>query len=118
MNTETEYIKQHSLEERRDEAYRIRSRYPKRVPVIVEHSKKSVLPPLDKCKYLVPDDLTIGQFAYVIRKRIKLKPEVAIFILVNGSFPSTSAEMYTLYEEHRAEDGFLYVSISGENTFG
>ena len=118
MSTECQFVKQHSLEERREEATRIRSRYPKRIPVIVEPSKKSVLPPLDKIKYLVPGDLTVGQFAYVVRKRLKLKPETAIFVLVNNSFPSTSTEMCFLYEEHVAEDGFLYVNISGENTFG
>jgi GABA(A) receptor-associated protein len=26
--------------------------------------------------------------------------------------------MSSLYEEHRDEDGFLYITYSGENTFG
>ena len=40
-------------------------------------------------RYLVPADLTVGQFVYVIRKRIKLEPEKAIFIFVNDVVPST-----------------------------
>lgn len=40
-------------------------------------------------RYLVPSDLTVGQFVYVIRKRIKLEPEKAIFIFVNNTLPST-----------------------------
>ena len=33
------------------------------------------MPDLDKCKYLVPRDLSVGKFLYVVRKRIKLAPE-------------------------------------------
>ncbi|KAI7985216.1 Autophagy-related protein 8e [Camellia lanceoleosa] len=40
-------------------------------------------------KYLVPADLTVGQFVYVIRKRIKLSAEKAIFIFVDNVLPPT-----------------------------
>jgi len=95
-------------------------------------------------RYLVPADLTVGQFVYVIRKRIKLSPEKAIFIFVNNVLPPTGAYrvssrskamslsctaynlllllsaalMSSIYEDHKDEDGFLYVTYSGENTFG
>jgi hypothetical protein len=42
-------------------------------------------------RYLVPSDLTVGQFVYVIRKRIKLSPEKAIFIFVKNVLPPTGA---------------------------
>jgi GABA(A) receptor-associated protein len=54
----------------------------------------------------------------VIRKRLKLPAEQAIFLFVNGVIPPTAALMNTIYEEHKDEDGFLYISYSGENTFG
>ena len=41
------------------------------------------------CRYLVPADLTVGQFVYVVRKRIKLSPEKAIFVFVNSTLPPT-----------------------------
>jgi GABA(A) receptor-associated protein len=47
---------------------------------------------IDKKKYLVPADLTVGQFVYVIRKRIKLSPEKAIFIFVNEILPPTAGK--------------------------
>lgn len=40
-------------------------------------------------RYLVPADLTVGQFVYVIRKRIKLPPEKAIFVFINNYLPPT-----------------------------
>lgn len=40
-------------------------------------------------RYLVPADLTVGQFVYVVRKRIKLSPEKAIFIFVKNILPPT-----------------------------
>jgi GABA(A) receptor-associated protein len=86
--------------------------------VIVERAEKSDIPDLDKKKYLVPADLTVGQFVYVIRKRIKLSPEKAIFIFVNNVLPPTAALMSSIYDEHKDDDGFLYIAYSGENTFG
>ncbi len=55
---------------------------------------------------------------YVIRKRLKLPAEQAIYLFVNGSIPATAALMNTIYEEHKDEDGFLYITYSGENVFG
>ena len=46
-------------------------------------------------------DLTVGQFVYVIRKRIKLAPEKAIFIFVDEVLPPAAALMSAIYEEHK-----------------
>jgi len=109
---------EHPFEKRKAEAERIRQKYPDRIPVICEKADKTDIPTIDKKKYLVPSDLTVGQFVYVIRKRIKLAPEKAIFIFVDEVLPPAAALMSAIYEEHKDEDGFLYVSYSGENTFG
>jgi hypothetical protein len=49
------------LEKRKSEAERIRAKYPDRVPVICEKADRSDIPDIDKKKYLVPADLTVGQ---------------------------------------------------------
>lgn len=108
----------HSLEKRRTEAARIRNKYPDRVPVIVEKAHKSDITDIDKNKYLVPDDLTIGQLVYVVRRRIKLPPEKALFLFINNTIPPTAAVISNVYAEHVDEDGFLYVEYNGENVFG
>ncbi|CUS13374.1 unnamed protein product, partial [Tuber aestivum] len=109
---------EHTFEKRKAEAERIRQKYADRIPVICEKVEKSDIATIDKKKYLVPADLTVGQFVYVIRKRIKLSPEKAIFIFVDEVLPPTAALMSSIYEEHKDEDGFLYITYSGENTFG
>ncbi|CAM8998511.1 unnamed protein product [Rhodiola kirilowii] len=109
---------EHPFERRQAESARIRDKYPDRVPVIVEKAEKSDIPDIDKKKYLVPSDLTVGQFVYVVRKRIKLSAVKAIFVFVENTLPPTAALMSAIYEENKDEDGFLYMTYSGENTFG
>lgn len=118
MSKPKSFKEEHPLEKRKAEAGRIKDKYPDRIPVIVEKADKSDIPDIDKKKYLVPSDLTVGQFVYVIRKRIKLSPEKAIFIFVKNVLPPTAALMSSIYEDHRDDDGFLYITYSGENTFG
>ena len=106
------------FEQRYAESARVREKYPDRVPVIIEKGSRTDIPDIDRVKFLIPSDLTLGQVVYVIRKRIKLNPEHAIFVFVNNTLPPTSALVSSIYEEHADEDGFLYIVYSGENTFG
>ncbi|WOK99720.1 hypothetical protein Cni_G08432 [Canna indica] len=109
---------QHPLEKRQAESARIREKYPDRIPVIVEKAESSDIPNIDKKKYLVPADLTAGQLVYIVRKRIRLSADKAIFVFVKNALPPSAAMMSAIYEEHKDEDGFLYMIYSGENTFG
>ena len=113
------FIHKFSFEKRYNESKSIIKKYPDRIPVIVEKNKNSKINDIDKQKYLVPNDLTVGQFIYVIRKRIKLTPEKAIFIFVGDNvLPANTSLMSTIYDYYKHEDGFLYITYSGENTFG
>merc|ERR1712203_1313964 len=113
-----QYKEEHPFEKRRAEGEKIRRKYPDRVPVIVEKSPKARIGDLDKKKYLVPSDLTVGQFYFLIRKRISLRPEDALFFLVNNVIPPTSSTMGSLYQEHHEEDFFLYIAYSDESVYG
>lgn len=113
-----QYKEENSFEKRRAEGEKIRKKYPDRVPVIVEKSPKARVSDLDKKKYLVPSDLTVGQFYFLIRKRIHLRPEDALFFFVNNVIPPTSTTMGSLYQEHHEEDFFLYIAYSDESVYG
>jgi len=118
MSESIEFKQENNFELRVSESQKMKEKFPDRIPVIVEKDQKSELPEISKKKYLVPNDLTVGQFLHIIRKRINLPPEKAIFIFVNDILPPTSSLMNSLYDEYADEDGFLYVKYSGENTYG
>ncbi len=108
----------HSFSDRVKESKRIMDKYPDKIPVICERNFSSTLPTIDKHKFLVPTDLTIGQFIYVIRKRIKITPQEAIYLFIKGNMPPSNETMNITYSKYRDEDGFLYISYTNENTFG
>ena len=110
----------HTFDKRYAESSRIRKKYPDRIPIIIEKDEKCKnIPDIDKKKYLVTCDLTIGQFLFVIRKRIKLEKEKAIYIFIdNKTIPNTTSLINNIYCIHCNNDGFLYITYSGENTFG
>ena len=115
-----EYQNKLTLEKRLSEFNRIRSKYPDRIPIIIEKSKinSNNIPDLDKHKFLVPEDITLGQFMYVLRQRIKLESKVAIFLFINDKLISTSSLIGDIYNQNKHIDNFLYMKYAGENTFG
>lgn len=94
-------------------------RHPNRVPVYIDRKPGVTdVPELERHKYLVPKDMTVGAFMYIIRKNIKLTPEKAIFIFVNNTLPPTFALIGSLYNQHKDKDGYMRIYYTGENTFG
>ncbi|ELT96858.1 hypothetical protein CAPTEDRAFT_224511 [Capitella teleta] len=112
------FKEENTFEQRKNESAKIRGKYPERIPVIVEKAPNSQVPDIDKRKFLVPNDISVAQFMWIIRKRVKLPSEKALFLFVGKVLPQSSASMGQIYEEHQDEDGFLYIAYSGENTFG
>src|SRR3989338_9321116 len=115
--TTSAFQQQHTFEKRCEVAARIRQKYPERIPVIVEKAPKSDAPDIDKHKYLVPVDITVGKFVYEIRKHMKLSHEKAIFLFVDNILPPTAALMSRIYEHYRSDDRFFYLTYIFYNTF-
>lgn len=109
------------FEKRSAESVRIKQKFPDLIPVIcerIEGASKDV-PELDRRKFLVPPHLTMGQFVYVVRKRISVEASQALYMYISGNILVPTAHTISLvYNEHKDDDGFLYVTYSGENTFG
>ena len=112
------FKKEHSFDNRLEESIRVRQKYPDRVPVIVEKLRNSHMNDIDRNKFLVPSDLTVGQFVYVIRKRVRMEAEKALFIFINKQTPCNSMPISQVYSIHKDIDGFLYIEYSEENVFG
>ena len=107
-------------EQRRKECDKIRNQFSEKIPIICEKDTKSNIRDIDKTKYLVPADLTVSQFSFMIRKRIEIEKEAAFFLLANGKHSITGdtllSEIYERYKD--PEDGFLYIAYASELTWG
>jgi len=109
----------HSFSSRYEESHRVLEKYPNRIPIIceVDENNSSIIH-LKKMKYIVPDSLTVGQFVYILRKQMTLKAEEAIFLMIGNALPPTAALISQVYNDHRDEDGFLYIFCCKESAFG
>ena len=108
-------------QQRLEESSRMLKKYPNRRPIICDRSShhNKDIPALDKRKYLVPDDCTIGDFMYVIRKRIRIPPEKSIFLFIaDMNMVPIGKTINEVYDEYKDDDGFLYITFAGESTFG
>ncbi|CAA3009993.1 autophagy-related 8i [Olea europaea subsp. europaea] len=112
------FRQQFSFEERCQESQEIIFNYPDRVPVVVERYSKTDLPEMEKRKFLVPRDMSVGQFIYILSGRLHLSPGKALFVFVKDTLPQTSSLMESVYDSYKDDDGFLYMCYSSEKTFG
>mmetsp|Transcript_16301 Transcript_16301/g.35890 ORF Transcript_16301/g.35890 Transcript_16301/m.35890 type:complete len:125 (+) Transcript_16301:88-462(+) len=116
------------FEKRTAESQRILSKYPDRVPVIAEKAPRSNLPEIEKKKFLVPGTMHCGEFKYIIHKHIQqaangtgLAADQTIYLFTSTNRTTTvkSGEMMSeIYDRYKADDGFLYIAYSAENTLG
>ena len=68
------YKEENTLEQRKKESQKIIAKYPDRIPVVLQRSPKARIADTEKTKFLVPTELTVGQFYHLIRKKIVLRP--------------------------------------------
>jgi len=100
------------------EAKKLLTKYPDRVPVIIQKKEHTNLPDLKKCKYLIPKDTNLSQIIYIIRKNINIKPETSIFVFINNTLIPNQNNIGEVYNLYKNTDDFLYIKYTTENTFG
>lgn len=116
--TKTEFTEEERLAIRK-EVEVIKQKYPTYIPIIVHtHGKDKI--GLTKRKFLVGGEITVGQFLCILRKKIsKMKPNEAIFLLINNTVPVQTATLSTVYHQHvDINTNMLRITICKENTFG
>ncbi|KAJ8338011.1 hypothetical protein SKAU_G00369770 [Synaphobranchus kaupii] len=108
------------LATRKHEVCSIRSKFPNKLPVIVErYIREKHLPLLDKTKFLVPFELTMGQFLALLRSKIDLDSTQTLYLLVSErSMSCMAASMGEVYSQYRDADGFLYLTYASQDMFG
>lgn len=112
-----------TLQQRIDESNRILSKYPDRVPIIIECDKE-----LDKLikkrKFLAPRDISISHLSHIVRDRISIESSCAIFMFCDEKLISGQTIIGNVYDEYLTkrrkidDDKFLYISLAKENVFG
>tara|TARA_Y100001970_G_C13830776_1_gene649582 strand:+ start:211 stop:540 length:330 start_codon:yes stop_codon:yes gene_type:complete len=104
----------------------LRLKYPDKVPVVIKRANKSKnIKDIGNIKYLIQDYITVGQFIYILRKRIELNPDEALYLYAIDSNSKNeyalngNTEMIAIYNEYKnKKDSILYLKYAGENVFG
>tara|TARA_B100001094_G_C17784248_1_gene601199 strand:- start:198 stop:578 length:381 start_codon:yes stop_codon:yes gene_type:complete len=108
-------FREKSLEERLQTSNTIKLKYNNRIPIIVDCDSSLTL---FKNKYIVPNDLTMAQFIYILKKKIKMTENQSIFIICNNKLINSCDNIGYIYDKENSADGFLYLIVSLENVFG
>ena len=108
------------FEERLSQTKKIFEKYPDKLSCYIERSEKSCkdINDIEKHKYIVPNTLTVSEFIIVIRKKINITPEKGMFFFVNNITISGNTLILDIYNKHKDDDGFLYITYAAENCFG
>lgn len=120
------FQQENSLEKRKQESLRLRTKYPDRVPVLIDrcHQQDPVLQE-DKFRFLFPLDFCASQVQHLIRRRLSpLNANEQLFYFVGDPSSKTwhivsgSLPLSDVYRQFRTPDGFLYFCYSRHETFG
>lgn len=108
----------------RQDVEKIIQKHPDRLPIIVREDKKNT----SKWQnFLVPSQLTIGDFMVILRRKIKLEAYESIYIFIQPNqevsktkliMPPTSSTIGQIYHDHHDDKLLLKLIWARENTFG
>ena len=117
---EFEFKNKNPLEKRKEQFNKINNEYEGKIPIILERANKCTINKVIKTKYILSNTLTLAEFIKIIREKLELEPERALFFLANGKYSiSTNENLGNIYEKYKdKEDGFLYMTYSEEIVYG
>jgi len=99
----------------RKAALQIMEKYPDRVPIKVVTNDHM---DLQRTKFLVPLNLTLGSFLAVIRKYlVSVEDYEALYIFIGGKLYPNTSTISRIWEDQQS-DYYLLAIIAKENTFG
>jgi len=98
---------------------RLLNNNPNKIPVIIHKKgdKSNIM------KFMLPTEVTILDFLYVLRKRIKLESTSSIYLSVKTPqnehiMVSPDMNMQNIYEQYKNKKLLLEMIYCEENTFG
>ena len=99
-------------QQKRDDVLRLLKRYPDKIPVYVEGITQN--------KFLVPYDITVAQFLYMLREKVLMTPTESIFVFFGKRKEIMPSNMIIreVYDRLKDDDDMLYAFYAKENVFG
>jgi len=99
-------------QQKRDDVLRLLKRYPDKIPVYIEGITQN--------KFLVPYDITVAQFLYMLREKVLMTPTESIFVFFGKRKEIMPSNMIIreIYDRLKDDDDMLYAFYAKENVFG
>ena len=117
---EYEFKNNNTLERRINQYNKLKKEYPTKIPIILEKSNNCRLNQIVQSKYILSNDLTMAEFINIIKNKLEIEPDRALFFLAKGKFTISGDEIlgdiYDRYKDN--DDGFLYITYSEEVVYG
>ena len=109
------------VNQRKQSSDKIKKEFPDKIPVIVEKDPRAkTLNDIDKTKYLVPKEISVTQFSFMLRKRLQLKENDAFFLIAKCKYTImgeyTMDDVYNKYSGK--DDGYLYITYTSKEIWG
>ena len=110
------FKKENTYERRVELSKKLCSNFPDHIPIIITPNEYGDIQ-ITKQRFLISKYQTVGSLIVEIRRYIN-NPVQTIFVFCNKNvlIPVNNTIEY-IYEKYKDDDGFLYITISTENTF-
>ena len=105
------------LEIRQKDSIFLKSNYLRKLPIVFDRGNKET-PKLQKNKFLIDENLQLGNISVIIRDKISIDKKSALFLFINGTIYNNSTLLKEIYYKENPEDGFLKIIYTLENCFG
>ena len=103
-----------NFEDRLESSTNILNKHQNRKPIIIYYPDKDI-----NFKFLLLDSHTISIVLLNLKQRLKLNNEDSIYLFINKTtIPCPTDSILNLYNKFKDDDGYLYMDVRKENTFG
>tara|TARA_Y100000310_G_C20283961_1_gene623931 strand:+ start:99 stop:413 length:315 start_codon:yes stop_codon:yes gene_type:complete len=100
--------------------HKLFDRHPDKIPVIIIKHRTTYKKDPTQFKFLIQKDILLCKLICILRERIKMKAEDALFLYSHKTETLLSMDdtLGDIYDFHKDEDDILYLIYSGEDVFG
>ncbi|CAD8185503.1 unnamed protein product [Paramecium pentaurelia] len=115
------YKDNNSFEERKEKFQIYQQKHPTKIPLIIERHPKCTLKLLDRPEVLIDETQKGTKLLQILQEKLQENSKnCSIFIFytnTNTQFPLES-QMKEAAQNHKDEDGFLYLTYNNQETLG